>query len=553
MIHCCRKGWQDLRRSIRGLFWPAFFAFSGLLCGNTSAQEATPSYGDTLVIGRIGSGLRSLNPIFYTLDREREIVDHIFGEGLIRLNRQGEIVPGLAESWEWNEDRSVWTFALRDGALFHNDEPLLSDDVVFTYNLYRQMKFDQGYFYNKDFNVIESVLAEGERRVRFELIGPYEKFFPDLVRLQILPKRIYDTGTYESTRNSILSSTPVGLGPFIFSSWDHGKKIVLRSNPSHYRGRSFLDGITFRFYATEELLRAAFVTGEIDFARIEDEVSARDVWRSNPRIRLVTLISNQKIFECISYNTSKSLFESKGTRTALTHAMDRVGLLNEILSGKGNVAYGPLDSDSWAYYPNVPKYRFDPKKAIQLLREEGWSDRDRDGIVERRGREFRFTLMFPRGSTFFERIARIIKLDLKEIGVDMIPEPVENGEMVRRLKEGNYDAAFMSFPFEAKADNFDRIFHSSSIRTGLNVMHYSNREVDRLITLAYDVRERERLEPMFQRLQLLIAQDQPCTFLFFKWLGYAAVDTRFQNIRKAVGGLNPFSEWHVPEEDQKYR
>ena len=523
------------------------------ILGNTSAQEGTPSYGDTLVIGQIGSGFRSLNPVFHTLDRENEIADHIFGEGLISLDPQGAIVPGLAESWEWTEDRSVWTFTLRGGILFHNNEPLESNDVVFTYNLYKQMKSDQMYFYNKDLDVIESIRAEGSRKIRFELKGLYEKFFPNLATLQILPREVYDTGNYVSTRDRILNETPVGLGPFIFSSWDQGKKIILRANPSYYRDRSYLDGITFRFYATEELLKAAFITGEIDFARIEGETSARDVWRSNPRIRLVTLVSNKKAFEGICYNTSRNLFAGKETRTALTHAIDRVGLLNDVLSGKGNVAYGPLDSDSWAYYQNLKKFRFDPKRAIQILREEGWFDRDRDGILERRGREFRFTLMIPSGSTFFERIARIIKLNLKEIGVDMIPEPVENGEMIKRLKEGDYDAALMNFPFEAKVDNFDRVFHSASIKAGLNVMQYSNREVDRLITLAYDVRERDRLEPMFQRLQLLIAQDQPCTFLFFKWLWYAAVDTRFQNIRKAVGGLNPFPEWYVPEADQRYR
>jgi ABC-type oligopeptide transport system substrate-binding subunit len=125
-------------------------------------------------------------------------------------------------------------------------------------------------------------------------------------------------------------------------------------------------------------------------------------------------------------------------------------------------------------------------------------------------------------------------------------------EMMVRMKNGDYDAALINFPFEARAADFDRVFQSTSIGSGFNLMAYSNREVDRLITLAYDVQERERLEPMFQRLQLLIAQDQPCTFLFFKWLWYAAVDTRFQNIRRAFGGLNPFTEWYVPEADQRY-
>jgi peptide/nickel transport system substrate-binding protein len=545
------KGWQVLRHFRSSACVVAVVVISMVLYGELPAQEVTPSYGDTLIIGQIGSGLRNLNPIFLTLDREGEIAGHIYGEGLVRLGLHGEIIPGLAEAWEWAEDRSACTFTLRDGIRFHNNELLGSGDVIFTYQLYRQMKSDPGYFFNKNMNVIEDIQPEGIRKVRFQLNGPADKFFPELAMLQILPSEVYDTGTYESTRDKILRSPPVGLGPFIFSTWDDGSKIVLRANPSFYGGRSFLDGIVFRFFTTEELLKAAFVTGEIDFAMLEWEDSARDVWRANPRIRLVTLVSNQKIFECVCYNTSTNLFSSKTTRMALTHAIDRTGLLNEVLSGKGNVAYGPLDEDSWAYYQNLPKYRFDPRKAMTILREEGWSDRDRDGVLERRDQEFRFTLIFTRGSTFFERIARIIKLNLKEIGVDVIPEPVEYNEMLKRMKQGDYDAALMSFPFEAKVNSFDRIFHTSSIQSGFNVMFYSNREVDRLITLAYDVPEQERLEPMFQRLQLLIAQDQPCTFLFFKWLLYAAVDTRFQNIRKAVGGLNPFMEWYVPEEDQR--
>ena len=314
----CRKGWQDVRGTMRGTFILTLVVFIAIQCRHASAQEGGPSYGDTLVVGEIGSGLKNLNPVFFTLDREKEIADYIFGEGLITFDRQGEIVPGLAESWEWTEDRALWTFTLREGVRFHNDEPLGSDDVIFTYNVYRQMKSDPRYFYNKNFDVIESIQADGDQKVQFELKGPSDKFFPDLATLQILPRETYDTGIYESTRDSIASSTPIGLGPFIFSDWDRGRKIVLRANPSYYRGRSFLDGMTFRFYATEELLKAAFVTGEIDFARIEDEVSARDVWRSNPRIRLVTLVSNQKIFECICYNTSRNLFANEATRTALT-------------------------------------------------------------------------------------------------------------------------------------------------------------------------------------------------------------------------------------------
>ncbi|UCE18323.1 MAG: hypothetical protein JSV84_15940 [Gemmatimonadota bacterium] len=523
-----------------------------LACGVLSGQESSPNYGDTLVIGEIGNGLKNLNPIFYTLDQEKEIADYIYGEGLISLDRQGTAVPGLAESWEYSQDRSIWTFQLREGILFHNNVPLESGDVVFTYNLYRNVKTDSHYFYNKNFDVIERVIEDGDRRVRFELQGPYEKFFPELATLQILPSQIYNSGTYEATRDSILHSTPVGLGPFIFSRWEDREKIVLRANPFYYRGRPYLNGLSIQFHATEELLKAAFVTGEIDFARIEEEASARDVWRSNPRIRLVTLVSNQKVFECISYNVSKKLFSKGATRTALTYAINRVGIIDEVLSGKGNIAYGPLDSDSWAYYPNLPKYHFNPKKALELLNEEGWSDIDRDGVLENGDQEFRFTLMFARGSGLFERIARIVKLDLKEIGVDVIPEPVEYKEMMRLMKEGDYDAALMSFPSEAKVENFDRLFHSSNIGRGLNVMYYYNREVDRLINLAYEVSDRNRLEPMFQRMQLLIAQDQSCTFLFFRWLFYTAVDTRFQNIRHPNGGLKPFPEWWVPEEAQKY-
>ena len=523
-----------------------------LACGNISGQEGFPSYGDTLVIGEIGNGLKNLNPIFYTLDQEKEIANFIYGEGLVSLNHQGEVVPGLAESWEFSQDRSVWTFQLREGILFHNNVPLESGDVVFTYNLYRQVKTDPQYFYDKNFEVIDRIIEDGDRKIRFELKGPYEKFFPELAAFQILPRHIYDSGEYEATRHTILQAPPVGLGPFIFARWDDGEKIVLRTNPLYFRGRPYIDGLSIQFHTTEELLKAAFVTGEIDFARIEEEASARDVWRSNPRIRLVTLVSNRKAFECISYNTSKSLFSDRETRTALTYAVNRIGLVNEVLSGKGNVAYGPLDSDSWSYYPNLPKYNFNPKKALDILEAGGWRDNDRDGVLENGDQEFRFVLMFARGSSLFEKIARIIKLDLKEIGIDVIPEPVEYKEMVGRLKEGQYDAALTSFPSEAKVGNFDRLFHSSSIGSGLNVMHYFNREVDRLINLAYDVSDPNRLEPMFQRMQLLIAQDQPCTFLFFKWLYYAAVDTRFQNIRHPNGGLNPFPEWWVPEEAQKY-
>jgi peptide/nickel transport system substrate-binding protein len=229
----------------------------------------------------------------------------------------------------------------------------------------------------------------------------------------------------------------------------------------------------------------------------------------------------------------------------MTHAIDRKRMLRQVMTtGAGRIAHSPVDEGFWAY-GGADRVRFDPAKSLDLLGSQGWRDTNDNGILNRSGREFQFELLFQKGSITSEKMVRIIKLNLNTIGVDVKPTPVELKELVQRMRIGAYDAALYTQPFESTPDDFYAVFHSESIPLGFNMLRYRNRQVDRSISFLYGITERARALPIYQQLQLLLSQDQPCTFLYFIDQQYIAFDPRFQNLGLPGASLNAPTSWYI--------
>ncbi len=170
-------------------------------------------------------------------------------------------------------------------------------------------------------------------------------------------------------------------------------------------------------------------------------------------------------------------------------------------------------------------------------------DSNHDGILDRNRQPLRFELLFPRGSLSSEKIVRLIKLNLNDIGIKVIPTPVAQKELVERLRVGNYAAALFIQDFNPTPDDFYAVFHSESIGLG-NLLGYRNRQIDRNINFLYGLSEQSRALPIYQQLQQLISQDQPCMFLYFIQTQYVAYNPDFKNIGAPGEALHSPGTWY---------
>jgi peptide/nickel transport system substrate-binding protein len=135
----------------------------------------------------------------------------------------------------------------------------------------------------------------------------------------------------------------------------------------------------------------------------------------------------------LGYNLLNAKFRDKRVRQAITHAIDRKEIIDGILLGLGEIATGPYKPGTWQHNPDVKPYPYDPEKARKLLQEAGWTDVDKDGVLEKNGEKFEFTAITNQGNTQRIKVAEIIQRRLAGVGISMKIRVVEWATLINEF------------------------------------------------------------------------------------------------------------------------
>jgi peptide/nickel transport system substrate-binding protein len=237
----------------------------------------------------------------------------------------------------------------------------------------------------------------------------------------------------------------------------------------------------------------------------------------------------------IGYNLKNPIFQDKRVRQAFTHAINREEIVQYVLYGLGTVATGPFPNHLWYCNPDVKPFPYDPQRARQILSEVGWKDTNGDGILDRDGKPFKFTLITNSGNDTRRDVGVLVQRQLREIGIDVTFELYEWSVFLKNFVNAkHFDACVLGWSLSVDPDAYE-IWHSSQIERGFNFISYQNPEVDRLWEEGrkeYDVEKRKQI---YWRIHELIADDQPYTFLYVP-LGMAALQKKFQILEREAGG-----------------
>jgi peptide/nickel transport system substrate-binding protein len=496
-----------------------------------------PRQGGTLMVAFNADV--SFNPVVARGPNVSYIQETMFN-GLVRPDREtNEPIPDLAESWETSEDGLTWTFHLRKDVKWHDGQPFTAADVKFTY--------DEGVF-NEEVNsrirptlvkVLKAVEVVDDYTVRFVLLEPYAPLPTVLADCQlIVPKHILE-GKDLNTYDEFNKTNPIGTGPFKLEEAVTGDHYTVVANEDYFGGRPYLDSIVFKVVPDPNVRMAQLKTGEIELNIISPANLAAMAAEHNILIDYMDKLQ----FYGIYLNSARSPFDDARVRRAMIYALDREAINDAISGGTWTIATGPIHpSTRWAYPPDVPVIPYDPDKAKELLAEAGWTDSDGDGILDKDGQPFKFTMTVD-VEPMRNQTAVIAQQYYQELGMDVELEVLEWGTLVKeRYFANNYDALVIYQVYMPDPAGPVEIFLTGSTN---NRWNYSNTEVDELVPEGRRAADKEKRQKIYYRLQEILAiEDPPLVFLFYP----KEIRAYAKDLKNLPLGLDYFYSWRYAHE-----
>lgn len=507
--------------------------------------QGKPAYGDALVTASIGEPT-NLIPILTTDAPSHEVASRIYN-GLVKYDKDLNIVGDLAHSWKISNDNLTITFFLRKGVRWHDGKPFTSRDVLYTYKVITDPKTPTAY--SGDFLLIKKAEAVNDYTFRVT----YEKpFAPGLISwsISILPSHLLEGK--DITKSELLRN-PVGTGPYMLKEWVAGQRIVLVANKDYFDGRPYIQRHIIRFIPDTSSMFLELKNLSIDMMGLTPIQYLRqtDYPAFKREFNKYQYLSFSYVY--LGYNLKHPLFKEKKVRQAISHAIDKKEIIEGVLLGQGIEAFGPYKPDMWAYNPNVKKYEYNKEKALAILKEAGFK-MGKDGIMEKEGKKFEFTVLVNQGNEVRIRCAELIQKRLSEIGIKMKIRVLEWASLINEfIDKRNFEAVILGWTIPHDPDLFD-IWHSSKQgEKELNFISFENKEVDELLTRArhtFNIYERKKY---YFRFQEILAEEQPYTFLFIPYANLA-IHKRFKGVAPAPAGITyNMEKWYVPYEQMRYK
>jgi peptide/nickel transport system substrate-binding protein len=514
--------------------------------------KRTPTDNNTQVVIAIPSDVERINPLFSYSVNEANISELIF-LSLVKHSwdyKTGDIKTEsmLADSWEWNGDSSAITLGLRNDVQWSDGVPLTIEDVIFSFDVYSDPVVEsylygsfKCFYADNDNHIIAEKTFEklSERKLQITF-APGSS--PSLFNLDfpIVPKHIFDKMPRKEIATAKENFAPVTSGPFTLEKWEKNQAIILKENP-----KSFLhkDGnvkrIIFKVIPDYNARLTQLKNGEVDLA---EYLKPEDVSGLKNTGSLVVASLKGREYDYLGWNNldpdqfkknrnivPNKLFGSEKIRQALSMAINRNEILSEYLHGYGELANSPISPIfKNAIDEKLMPYAFDLEKAKTLLAEEGWIDKDRNGILEKNGEEFKFILTISSNNPRRIFASTLIKNTFKQLGIDMKIEQLELGMLIDRINNKSVDAWMASWIIPIPLD-LKFSWYSHLATTPMNFPSYQNKELDALLDKLETKISWQQKNEIYKNIEALLYRDQPVTFLY--WIdNIVAYNKKIKNI-----------------------
>ena len=543
-------------------------------CGPTSTSTGggnNPVSGGTVIDG-ISQEPSSLLPQLST-QTFADLVDTTIWAPLFYSNDKAGISAGLAtqvpstSNGGISADGKTYTFKLRSGLKWSDNQPLTADDVVWTINLFKDPKYGtKDAFPGAE---IDSAVATDPQTVTITLNKVDAAFlalgFTDAIAFTPLPKHAYSSMTPGDLAKSQEGFKPtISSGPFIVSERVQGDHVTVKKNPNYYiPGRPYLDSIVFKVFADSATIVTALQGGQIDTAFFLP-VSSYDTLSSIQGYKLVpaTVASN---FEAWYLNTTSPVLQDVNVREALAISFDTKLQTHQIWhdlahptcdEAVGTFAHDAQLIDSGGYCAYGPDGKsFDNggvAAANSLLDTAGWKLNASTGYREKNGKELDVRISTTAKRKYREDSEALAQAAWKAIGVKLVVKNYPSGDLFGPIlfpSTGTGNNAYDIGEFETGpgVDPDNRSLYNSAYfpqAGGGNLMFYKNTDVDNWTTQQVTVANQNDRKALFTQIHTQVNKDVPVIWL------YSVGDLCEYNLKihnYAPSGEGPSETWNAAD------
>lgn len=410
---------------------------------------------------------------------------------LVEADENMQIHPGLAESWQQLDDRTM-QFKLRKGIKFHNGDDFTAEDVKFSFE--RMMNSPRIAFVLPP---IERIDVVDDYTVNIVTKTPFGPLLAHLSHpaLGMVSKKLL-------TENpEALKEKPIGTGSYKFKEWIYGDKLVLEKNEDFYdKNERGLKYIIFKNVVEASNRAIGLETGEIDIATPISSVDEENI-KNNPKLQLLTKPSISYTY--IGMNMTKAPLNDIRVRKAINYAIDKQAIIDVILNGNGKIATSPIAPGVFGFTDKTKNYEYNVEKAKELMKEAGYENGFTTSILVFSGEANTQT-------------AEIVQAYLKEIGIDLKIEIVEVSAYWDMTERGVHNLFLGSWGVVTGDADYGlyAMYHSSAKGGAGNRDFYENEKVDELLDKAKTEIDPETRKKLYEEAQILIVNDAPDVMLY---------------------------------------
>ena len=410
----------------------------------TSAAAETGSTGGEKVITMAQTGDWDTFMPMNTTNAGADNVIELMFDRLMVINTDGTFGPRLAESWETNEAQDKITYHLNENAKWQDGEPVTAEDVVYSaqvassseYSYLRRIRMQ--YFAGTDETGCETgtdsieVAALDDHTVEFTLKTPMDPaIIYALVNRDffIMPKHLLDSISDADLVNDAFWQKPIGSGPCIFDSMESGVSIEFKANKDYYLGAPDFDRLVFKKVQSTNLL-SGLMSGDIDVLSANSQIPLADWEAAKNTQGIVTKSIPTFAYQYMAMNTARD-YLTEDVRHAISLAINRQVIVDQLLQGEARIAIGPLAEDHPYFDEKLLPIEYDPEKAKSMLEAAGWDSNRELQVLVSTGNEVR------------EKSAILIQQDLQKIGIKTKIQTLDFPTLLTNARNGDYDLCFI--------------------------------------------------------------------------------------------------------------